>query len=199
MALFYEDDVRARAETELRKTFSTNAEQLIVESERAYTPSKSYDIFLSHSVRDAQLILGMKKILEDLGYTVYVDWIDDPQLNRSSVSPATANKLRKRMKSSKSLFYVTTTNATKSKWMPWECGYFDGFKEKVAIVPIEKEKTSTNMYSGQEYLGLYPYCLKEDDTNGNEKLWVHKNYNTYSSYDYWVGTPCSQMEWEKAP
>lgn len=199
MALFYEAEVRARAQTELRKSFRADAEQLIVESARAYTPSKSYDIFLSHSIKDAQLILGMKKIFEDLGYSVYVDWIDDPQLNRSSVTPATADKLRQRMKSSRSLFYVTTANATKSKWMPWECGYFDGFKEKVAIVPIDKERTSSNYYWGQEYLGLYPYCVKQNDASGTEKLRVHKDYKTYASYDYWVKTKCSQMSWKKQP
>ena len=199
MALFYEDEVRARAETELRKTFRADAEQIIVESARAYTPTKTYDIFLSHSIKDANLILGMKQIFEDLGYTVYVDWIDDPQLNRSSVTPATAEKLRQRMKSSKSLFYVTTANATNSKWMPWECGYFDGFKEKVAIVPIQKERTSSNSYSGQEYLGLYPYCLKEKNNNGVDKLWVHKDRGTYTTYDYWVKTRRAQMTWKKSP
>lgn len=196
MALFYEAEVKARAQTELREAFHANAEELIVKSARAYTPSKTYDIFLSHSVRDAQLILGMKKILEDLNYTVYVDWIHDPQLNRSNVTTATANKLRQRMKSSKSLFYITTSNATQSKWMPWECGYFDGDREKVAIVPIERERTVSNSYSGQEYLGLYPYCLKEKNDNNQEKLWIHKDNKTYASYDYWVKMPDSQVKWK---
>lgn len=34
------------------------------------------------------------------------------------------------MRQCKSLFFVTTTNATNSKWMPWECGYFDGLDSK---------------------------------------------------------------------
>jgi hypothetical protein len=46
--------------------------------------------------------------LEDLGYSVYLDWRDDPTLDRKRVSPATAAKLRERMSASKSLFYSTT-------------------------------------------------------------------------------------------
>jgi len=31
-----------------------------------------FDIFLSHSVRDASLVMGVKRILEEAGKTVYV-------------------------------------------------------------------------------------------------------------------------------
>jgi len=44
------------------------------------------------------------------------------------------------------LFYATTQNHSASKWMPWECGYFDGYDGKtigdtiqpghVAILPV---------------------------------------------------------------
>ena len=127
MALFTESSVRQRAQAEVRRTgFVKKAEQLIVEASATYTATKTYDIFLSHSIRDAELILGMKGILEDLRYSVYVDSIEDPQLDRTKVTPATADKLRQRMNSSNSLFYVTTANSDASRWMPCECGYFDG-------------------------------------------------------------------------
>lgn len=66
----------------------------------------SFDIFLSHAMRDAGIILGIKYILEASGRTVYIDWLDDPDLNRESVSGETAEKLRARMKQCGSLFYV---------------------------------------------------------------------------------------------
>ena len=62
--------------------------------------------------------------------------------------------------------------------MPWECGYFDGIKEKVAILPIKKYSYN-NDYNGQEYLGLYPYCLKQDNTLGQSRLWVYKDKEYY--------------------
>lgn len=87
-----------------------------------------YDIFLSHSYRDKELIYSVKFELEAYGYKVYIDWIDDNQLSREEV---TAEILKNRMDRAKSLVFVTTENSINSKWMPWELGYFDG---KVAIL-----------------------------------------------------------------
>ena len=67
MALFIESNVRARARKEVRKTlFSKTADQIIVESVKTFNQSKSYDVFLSHSVKDSELILGMKGIIKIL-------------------------------------------------------------------------------------------------------------------------------------
>ena len=196
MALFVESDVRARAQKDVQKSFSKTASQIIIESASKFSRFKSYDVFLSHSVKDSELILGMKGLIEDLGYNVYVDWIDDPELDRNNVSSKTAKKLRDRMNSSKSLFFVTTNNADSSKWMPWECGYFDGIKEKVAIVPVKKTSYN-NEYAGQEYLGLYPYIVKEKSTQGNETLWVHLNQHKYTGYNNWVKTPNDEITWKE--
>lgn len=197
MSLFIESKVRERGRMEVQRAGHVKkAERLIVEAMESYSESKTYDIFLSHSVRDAELILGMKGTFEDLGYSVYVDWIEDPQLDRTKVTPATAEKLRKRMESSRSLFYVTTQNAISSKWMPWECGFFDGKKEKVAIVPVVAQ-SADNSYSGQEYLGLYPYIVQQKDTAGVEKLWVRLSSKQYVGYKKWVSTPSQQLSWSQ--
>ncbi|MGA8884612.1 MAG: toll/interleukin-1 receptor domain-containing protein [Acinetobacter sp.] len=118
-----------------------------------------FDIFLSHSSKDKQLILGVKQLIEDSGYSVYIDWIDDPELNRTNVNKHTAEQLRKRMKQSKFLVYVDSDNASTSKWMPWELGYFDGYNsEKIGILVIRNN--SNEIYKGQEYLNLYPTIEK---------------------------------------
>ncbi|GAA2453773.1 hypothetical protein [Agromyces soli] len=114
-----------------------------------------YDIFLSHSLRDAELILGVREILQRTGKRVYVDWIDDPQLDRSHVTRATAAQLRGRMIQCSSLVYAATPASTASKWMPWELGFFDGHKgpEAVAIMQLVD---FAGQSVGQEYLGIYP-------------------------------------------
>lgn len=194
MALFTETEVRNRAKDEIRKSITKSANEIILAESKKFSRYATYDIFLSHSLRDAELILGIKAIFEDAGYKVYVDWIDDPQLDRSSVTKDTAAKLKERMNTSKSLFYVTTENSTNSKWMPWECGYFDGLKEKVAIVPIKK--TYSDDFYGQEYLGLYPHCTKEKSSALNNGIWIYKDNKQYVSYDYWVITPNHKIEWK---
>lgn len=118
-----------------------------------------FDIFLSHSYKDKEIIPHLKKTLENLGFSVYVDWIDDKYSSRENIDKKTATLLQKRMSQSRSLFYATSENSKGSKWMPWELGYFDGIKnKKVAILPIEKElKSSNKIFQGQEYLSLYFY------------------------------------------
>lgn len=63
----------------------------------------SFNIFLSHSFLDKDEVEGLYLELTHMGYKVYVDWIIDPYLNRNNVTKATANHIRNRLKSSKTL------------------------------------------------------------------------------------------------
>ena len=202
MALFAENEVRNKARDFIQKDrilkgryYNRNADELLNEQTAALASSyqQEFDIFLSHSSKDAELILGVKIILEELGYRVYVDWINDRQLSRDNVTPETAETLRARMRSSKSLFYVTTQNTINSKWMPWECGYFDGLKEKVAILPVKNEHE--NYYYGQEYLGLYPYATKGLSEKLVNRLWIYQKDRSYLVFEAWISKKNSKLEW----
>ena len=130
-----------------------SASELLRENNRAHG---TFDVFLSHSFDDAQLILGIKTVIERQGFTVYVDWIEDRQLSRAHVTPSAADVLRGRMRSCRSFLYAATDHAPQSKWMPWELGYFDGLRQGlVAILPIARDGAAA--FQGQEYLGLYPH------------------------------------------
>jgi spore germination protein YaaH len=115
----------------------------------------SFDIFLSHSFKDKKYIEGLYTELSSKGYSVYVDWIIDADLQRTNVSKTTVNRIRMRMKQSKSLIYATSENASTSKWMPWELGFMDGDTNgKCAILPITDYENSS--FNGQEFLSVYP-------------------------------------------
>ena len=172
---------------EVRPTYfgaKKSASLVLAESIASQNAAKEYDIFLSHASMDAEIILGVKAILESYNYSVYVDWIDDQQLDRNQVTPATAETLRARMNMCRSLFYATTDNHSRSKWMPWECGYFDGRKNRTAILPVTS--TGTESYQGQEYLGLYPYVIHGVNIFEHEMLWVHRSPTIYTSYTNWL-------------
>lgn len=184
MSLFDEQSLRARAQ---RTTITKSAEAVLKESVTASAQRTSFDIFLSHSYLDNKVILGIKLALEDMGHSVYVDWIEDRQLSRENVTRETAAVLRERMKQSRSLFYATSANTSNSKWMPWELGYMDGLKSKSAILPVLLSPTTTSDYRGQEYLGIYPYIDKAKPQNGtNEVLWVHEAPSIYVRYSEWL-------------
>ena len=93
------------------------------------------------------------------------------------------------MRHSKCLLYATSDNAQKSRWMPWELGFFDGIKTKmVAILPIKKDNDNfENDFKGEEYLGLYYYIDKEVAKNSTNKiLWVNEDTNKYVKFSEWL-------------
>jgi hypothetical protein len=101
------------------------------------------------------------------------------QQRRASVTPATAERLRHRMRQSESLFYVHSINSSVSKWMPWELGFFDGLNGNVAILPIVQRTNSE--FKGEEYLGLYPYV---DFTSA--RIWIHRSLFDHVQYQTWA-------------
>lgn len=146
-----------------------------------------FDIFLSHAIRDAELVLGVKLVLEAAGKTVYVDWIEDPDLDRARVSGKTADLLRTRMRQCDSLFYLYSQASQGSRWMPWELGYFDGFKGNVAILPVVPDWGELD-FDHEEYLQLYP---KVDVVNVTDTPSLHVNrsrrleFGEHRSFDRW--------------
>lgn len=187
MSLYTESVLRAKGSSYVQKSRPYSNSRSILMEAKSIELEKDFDIFLSHCYMDADLVLGLKVDIEELGYAVYVDWIEDCQLDRSSVNKQTANLLRARMRHCKCLFFATSPNSTRSIWMPWECGYFDGFKGKVAVCPILKESVVGNSFSGQEYLGLYPYISRTlAGVPGRYRLLVHEASGTYVDLDSWL-------------
>ena len=183
MSLFTEYELKS-VKNSYRDYFQKSASTIINE-ERNLPISHTFDIFLSHSYLDKDVILGLNAELEKMDYSIYIDWIADDELDRRKVTKETAKIIRQRMENSKCLFFATSLNSQISKWMPWECGYFDGLKGKVAILPVAKTLQST--FNGQEYLGLYPYVDKVKPQNGSKKvLWINESTNVYTSFEKWL-------------
>jgi len=130
--------------------------------------SKSSSIFLSHSHKDKEAFENFAAILEQLDVNVYIDWLDEdmpyPPTGR------TATRLKQAIKLNKKFILVATNNAIESKWCNWELGLGDAAKyiDNIAIMPIAD---NTNVWSGNEYLQIYPYIEK------NSKMWEYDNYS----------------------
>jgi len=193
MAYLKEAEVRRAARADSRVIAkSMDSGSVLRESVLAAASTDEFDVFLCHSIRDAELVQGAKKILEDLGLKVYVDWIVDPQMDRSSVTAETARTLRDRMQKSRSLLYLFSNNSKRSRWMPWELGYFDGRNGTVGVLPIAPDQGSLD-FSQEEYLGLYPKVELSNST-----LFVNRtagapvsaeDKNNYRSFRAWVAGP----------
>jgi hypothetical protein len=133
------------------------AHATLLKEARGASLSTKFDIFLSHSSNHAREVRAIKRRLEGMGYSVYVDWVEDEELDRSKVTPATAARLRHRIASSRSLLVHASEGASLSRWVPWELGIADGIHHRVAVLPVLAGDRRTVVYKGVEYLALYPY------------------------------------------
>ncbi len=158
MAFFQEAEVRARARRRASAEGVSVAEAL---SRAAARRLARYDIFLSQTIRDAEIVLGVYDLLISAGYTVFCDWIEAPEADRDQVTPANAAFIRATMNVSDTLLFLDTTGADQSLWMCWELGWFDGGRGPVAVLPVLGE--GERYYRGREFLGLYPYVELDED------------------------------------
>lgn len=153
--------------------------------------TKTYDIFLSHSFLDQEPVWQLNYYLEaKLGLDVYVDWIENPELNRANVSPETASELRNAMDRCRSLVYAYSENSSESKWMQWELGYSDAKHGRIAILQMPESPRPVSARKTLAFLGLYPYIDIEDTKGGARHLWVNHplDSNRYSNIMDWQQT-----------
>lgn len=176
MAFLKKSSIKQYAANYINRRPQVTARSIANESEKLHYSGKTYDVFLSHSVKDAEIVIGVKAFLEEQGNSVYVDWLEDSELDRTKVTPENAEILRLRMKACSSLIFIATDNASGSKWMPWELGYFDGFRaNSVAVLPVLEDWQ--NSFDGQEYLGLYP-VIEQVAVNNKLSYVAHKKNST---------------------
>lgn len=170
-----------QSEAKQRNIYASSQTRILNESYNLFSAKKTnYDLFLSHSYLDKDLVLTLVQLFTNAGYYVYVDWIDDVQLDRNNVTVATANFIKSRIKQCKGLSYISTSNIVSSKWCPWELGIADGLHSgKACILPVLNQGDS---YNGQEYLKLYPYIEYARRSGDNV-------------YDFWVYDPKKSGEY----
>jgi hypothetical protein len=172
MAFIKKTTARQYANNYVRKRQHVSSRSIVNESEKFHYTGKTYDVFLSHSSKDTDLVLGVRAILEEQGKSVYVDWLDDAGMDRTKVTRENADMLRSRMKACSSLIFMATENASTSKWVPWELGYFDGYRENsIAILPLVEDWQTS--FEGQEYLALYP-IIEQVQGSQAPQLYVHR-------------------------
>lgn len=170
----------------VRKSLDEARRELRDATSRAVKSSDQFDVFLSHRYLDAKEVLALKIIIESFGLSVFVYWIDNPEVSQEEVTKNTAASLQEVMRRSRSLLYAWSENASESRWMPWELGYSDGLHGRVAIIPVTIQQSADESFKGQEYLGLYPYLTLTKDTAQQDKMWVNESVSKYVQLTAWI-------------
>ncbi len=90
------------------------------------------DVFISHQQRDESKAVALKNRIEkDLKFSCYIDVADPelaPQKDRTIAEErALAERIRRKLRGCRCIIFAHSSQAlARSRWMPWELGFFDG-------------------------------------------------------------------------
>lgn len=145
-----------------------SAMEALIEKKAAHS---SFDVFLSHSSKDEDRVLGIIEFLKQFGVNVYIDKLDD-QLPRKT-SPETGARLKRRIEECRKFVVLVSPNSKESKWIPWELGIGDVKKtlRNIALFPTVNENQCID-WPEQEYMGLYPRIALMKFAGFKEAQWI---------------------------
>lgn len=147
--------------------------------------SEYHDVFLSHRFADRDAVQALHDHIEKaLGYSVYVDWIEQPNLDRAAVRRETAEHFRRVMRASGCLLFYAGPNAPESKWMPWELGFFDG-RQGARRIGVFVDDRASYRATQQEYLNLYTVVDRDSLPAFLEEALEDTAALTSATYDQW--------------
>lgn len=155
-------------------------------SRSASTGEYRWDVFLSHAFADQELILALYRMLTSNGTKVYIDWIVDERLERSKADATTADLLQQRMRQCRRLLVALSPRVSKSSWIPWEIGYFDGRRQRkdISVLPMTLNKLKPTF--GMEFLDLYSKTGVWDYGSVPESKYLLWNYGYPGQFHSWA-------------
>jgi len=88
------------------------------------------DVFISHGQKDKPRAGALKKKIEAMGFSCFID-ADDPVLAAKKAAgrdeeKALAEHIRQKLRDCRCIIYAHSTQTLSSRWMQWELGFFDG-------------------------------------------------------------------------
>lgn len=108
---------------------------------------KSFDVFISHSSKDASAVRRIMQALNKQGLVCYCDWTSDNDfLKRNLVSEYTREVLKKRMIQSIQFLLVRSENSDASEWVSFEMKFYSENvnKMKMHVIDIGTEDIDIN-------------------------------------------------------
>lgn len=150
----------------------------IVKEQEQIETAKRYDVFLSHSSLDRDLVLKIKAILNSKGLSVYIDWVEDQgALKRELTSADTAKVLIERIRKSRAILYIKTAQSSQSLWTPWELGFAQAIGKKITVLEVEYKLGAPqylDIYDQSKLLENGTIMVDSQDEILPIELWINK-------------------------
>jgi len=106
---------------------------------------KKYDFFISHSYLDYDLVIGIMKKLNKLGYLVYCDWSSDNDFLKRNLANEYKDfvlyVLQKRIEQSKKVLFILTEHSkNQSSWIKQELNHAKKFGKEILCLNFLKKE-----------------------------------------------------------
>ncbi|GAA4272775.1 hypothetical protein U6A24_08480 [Aquimarina gracilis] len=114
-------------------------------------------VFIFHKHDELEELDSAINFLNSFGELVYADWIDEDMYeNTTEATKRIHITIKEKIKENQKFIFLATESALNSKMGKWVLGQLHGQKnlDHIAIFPIRGDYSD---YSGEEYLGKYPY------------------------------------------
>jgi len=146
------------AEEYVRTRSMTAFSEAVEQAKRGSRPGE-VTVFLSHKHDEAQELKNAIALLNSLGVSVYVDWMDEAM--PSVTSGKTAQRIKQKIIDNKKFILLATQGAISSKWCNWELGFGDArkYSDNISLLPVTE---NDGTWKGNEYLQIYPAIEMED-------------------------------------
>lgn len=124
------------------------------------------DVFISHKAEDREKAERLRDLIQSWNFSCYID-ADDAELQRIEDPKEMAQHIRNNLRGCRVLIYAFSSASPRSRWMPWELGFFDGRwgSRQIALYDLDEpdpssptarqEPASDDALSLQEYLEIY--------------------------------------------
>lgn len=182
MSTFSIADIKSRAKLNYRTIGGDKS--VLDDFVRNHAGKSQFDFYLSLSSVEPELIIGTTLSLEDCGYSVCLDSNQVHDSTDRRISQERVQALRTVMERCLGMIIMTTSARSDSIWLPWECGYFEGKKSRIAVLPITP--ANSEIYRGDGYLGLYPFITRYQTQNQKTQLVVKYGTKVYCTLSNWL-------------
>lgn len=182
MPTFSLSDIRTRSRLAILP--GKTAESSLEDAELEAVNKRSASVYLSSQGVDAEIVYGALMTLGDFGIISRLSPSMPGKTDSTQIDRDHQEKRLNVMSDCRGLIYLTTTAKSESLWLPWECGFFEGRKQRIAIFPITP--TNSDVYRGVNYLGMYPFIAQYQSQHQRSTLVVKFGAKVYCTLDTWL-------------
>lgn len=128
-----------------------------------------FDVFISHSSADEEMLIPLFRRLNQAGMVAYIDWVNDRErLPREACCAETAAVLGARIRQSRLFLFVVSDESLRSTWCAWELGFAAAIGMPIYLYYDEQDASAPL----PEYLRAYSVIDLSDwglnvETGGN--------------------------------